>query len=163
VTGRRVRFRLAVIEGVHLRGLVEEFEDLVGGSRDAADPAIVRLTPTPYPEDAEASAAFAESTRGDLLDRRSADATAVRSALAVFDADVEALTEAEALRSAEIVIAADDIDSWLRTLTALRLVLASRLGIAEEDRHDTKDPRFALYDWLGYRLEVLIQAADEQD
>lgn len=163
MTELSVRFRLARIEGIHLGRLVDEFEELIGSTHDSTDPAILRLTPSPYPDDEQATAAFAESTRNDLLDRRSTDAAVVRSALARFDADPESLTEAEAMRSSEVVIDADDIDSWLRTLTALRLVLASRLGIAEEDRHDTDDPRFVMYDWLGYRLEVLVQAAEGQD
>ena len=54
----------------------------------------------------------------------------------------------------------DGAAAWLRTLTALRLVLASRLGIAHEDDHDEADPRFGIYDWLGYRLDSLVRALD---
>ena len=43
----------------------------------------------------------------------------------------------------------------MRTLTAIRLVIASRLGIEDEDDRDEDDPRFGVYDWLGYRLEGL--------
>jgi hypothetical protein len=40
-------------------------------------------------------------------------------------------------------------------------VLATRLGIVDEDALDEDDPRRGVYDWLGYRLEGLIQSADE--
>ena len=45
----------------------------------------------------------------------------------------------------------------------MRLVLATRLGIDSETDHDPEVPAFAVYDWLGYRLELLVQAADELD
>ena len=44
-------------------------------------------------------------------------------------------------------------------LAAIRLVLATRLGIRSEEDHDVDDPRFGIYDWLGYRLDGLVQAA----
>ena len=52
-------------------------------------------------------------------------------------------------------------DALLRTLAAIRLVLASRLGVDDEDTHDNDDPRFGIYDWLGYRLDALLTALDE--
>ena len=55
----------------------------------------------------------------------------------------------------------EDLRAWLRTLAALRLVLASRLGIKTEDDHDDASPRFGIYDWLGFRLDGLVRAADE--
>ncbi len=44
-----------------------------------------------------------------------------------------------------------------------RLVLATRLGIRSDDDHDPADPRFGVYDWLGYRLDGLVQAATADD
>ena len=57
-------------------------------------------------------------------------------------------------------LAPDAIGAWLRTLAAIRLVLATRLGITEEDRHSPEDPRFGIYDWLGYRLDGLVSAVE---
>ncbi len=54
----------------------------------------------------------------------------------------------------------EDLQAWLRTLAAIRLVLATRLGIKTEDDHDEDDPRFGIYDWLGYRLDGLVRAAE---
>lgn len=161
MSARDVVLSLAVLEGVHLARLVDDFRDLLT-DRAADDPAVRRLTPSAYPDDEEAARAFSESTRDDLLDRRLADAMTVRSALIPFDVDVEPLSEEDALAPRDLVISEDDLDAWLRTLTAIRLVIADRLGITAEDQSN-EDGRGDIYDWLGYRLEVLIQAADEVD
>jgi hypothetical protein len=41
----------------------------------------------------------------------------------------------------------------------VRLVMATRLGITTEEEQDD-DPRFGVYNWLGFRLEGLLQAID---
>ena len=160
-----IHFSLAVVEGIHLAGLVEEFTDVLTSFGEEPDPGLGRLTPDPYPDDAEASAEFAAATRDDLLDRRTSDAAIVRSDLTPFLATAaEDLAEDEALAPRDVVIPASDIDAWLRTLTALRLVIATRLDItADDDEHDLEDPRFGVYDWLGFRLDGLIALADAQD
>ena len=163
MTERTVHLSIARLEGVHLSRLVDDFVELVSSGRDTNDPAIGRLTPNAYPEDADASRAFADITRDDILDRRVADAATVRSALDGFDVDMESLTEEEALAPRDVIIPDVDIDAWLRALTALRLVIASRLEITDDDQYDPDDPRYGVYNWLGYRLEGLIQAADDLD
>ena len=163
MTEQSVDLSIARLEGIQLSRLVDDFAELVGSDRDTTDPAIGRLTPKAYPEDADASRAFADSTRDDILDRRIADASTVRSALDGFDVDMDSLSEDEALALRDVIIPAADIDAWLRTLTALRLVIASRLEITDDDQYDPDDPRYGVYTWLGYRLEGLIQAADALD
>lgn len=37
-----------------------------------------------------------------------------------------------------------------------------RLGIVEAEDHDSDDPRFGIYDWLGYRLDGLVGALDAE-
>lgn len=160
---KTIQLSIARLEGIHLSRLVDDFIELVDTGRDTSDPAIARLTPNAYPEDIDASRGFADSTRDDLLDRRVTDAAAVRSALEGFDVDLESLAEEEALVPRDVIIHAVDIDAWLRTLTALRLVIADRLEITDDDQNDPDDPRYGAYTWLGYRLEGLIQAADDLD
>lgn len=145
--------RLAGVESQHLTTLIDQFLELLRDTELGTDVALGRLTPAVYPDDAEASAEFAAATSTDLLDRRAADARVVRAALAPLTVDDEA----------ELAVAASELDPWLRTLTALRLVIASRLGIENGSAHDPDDPRFGVYDWLGYRLEVLVEAADALD
>ncbi|MFS0852194.1 DUF2017 family protein [Microbacterium sp. 179-I 3D4 NHS] len=148
------------VEGMRLASLVDEFRGLLSDG-DPTDAAILRLTPDPYPGDADAGRSYAESTRSDIYDRRRADAAAVRAALAEFPLDADGLSEEDALREHDVRVTAATLDSWLRTLNAIRLVLAERLEISADDDHDPADPRFAVYEWLGYRLELLIQSADE--
>jgi hypothetical protein len=50
----------------------------------------------------------------------------------------------------------------LRTIAAVRLILASRLGIASDDDRPVDDPRYGVYEWLAYRLDQLIEAASAQ-
>lgn len=151
---------ITVIEEFHLAQLVDDFIELIDESRDDGDPAIERLTPSPYPADPDAAAGFAETTRDDLLDRRLGEARRVRTTLDEFHTGIDSLAEDEALRTRDILIALDGVDAWLRTLTAIRLIIATRLGITS-DEHSGADGRHDVYDWLGYRLELLIQAADD--
>ncbi|MFC4139272.1 MULTISPECIES: DUF2017 family protein [unclassified Microbacterium] len=153
---------LAVIEGQHLIALIDEFLLLVDAPERDADAALRRLTPMAYPDDEEASQEYAALTRADLLDRRAEEAALVRADLAAFDRE-EGLNRRDAMRPRDALITGDHLDAWLRTLTALRLVLATRIGIENADAHDPEDERYGVYDWLGYRLEGLIQAADERD
>lgn len=152
---------LARIEGAHLAQLVDEFREVLTASSVGDDPAMTRLTPDPYPGDAEASAAFAESTRSELLDRREKDAAVVRQSLTTIGDPPG--SEAEAMAPVDIAIPAAELPAWLRTIAAIRLVIASRLGITEEDDNDADDPRFAVYNWLGYRLEGLVDAASASE
>ncbi|MFJ4225012.1 DUF2017 family protein [Microbacterium sp. NPDC089695] len=154
--------RMARIEGIQLLRLVDDFVELVGADRDLSDPAVARLAPDAYPDDIEASREFRDATRGDLFDRRLNDAEVVRNLLAPLRSDTE-LSEHDAFAEHDLHLTESDADAWLRTLTALRLVIAARLGVDSEDDHDPDDARYGVYDWLGYRLEIIVQAADELD
>ena len=153
---------LTRLEAVHLRGLVNQFLDLLISSGDAAaDPAIARLVPNAYPDDESAAAQFRAAAQPELLRRRTDDAAAVLADLTTAGdvTDPQQLTAAEAVADLTIPLDAARTASWMRTLAAVRLVLASRLGITTEDDGDPEDPRFGVYEWLGYRLDVLTRAA----
>jgi hypothetical protein len=159
---RTIEMRMARIEGIQLSRLVDDFVELVGADRDLTDPAVSRLAPDAYPDDTEASRGFREATRADLFDRRLHDAEVVRHALSALRTEDD-LSEADAFAEHDLRLTASDANAWLRTLTALRLVIAARLGIVRDDDHDPDDARYGVYDWLGYRLEVIVHAADELD
>lgn len=149
---------VAAIEGAQLARIVDDFLALLAEA-DPGDPAITRLTPTPYPDDDDASAEFAAATHDDLIDRRLLDARTMRAGLSAFDPE-STLTADQAREPREVTIRRTDLDSWLRTLTAIRLVIATRLGITVEEP-SADGEAMAVYDWLGYRLELLIEAADD--
>lgn len=156
-----VTVQISAIEATQLARLVDDLGGLVGPDHDPADPAIARLAPSPYPDDDPAAISFHEATRHDLFTRRAHDAQVVGAALAALVIDLDDVDEQTAFAAQDLRIGTVDVDAWLRTLTALRLVLAERLGIENEQDQDDEDPAFGIYEWLGYRLEILIQAADE--
>jgi hypothetical protein len=144
---------------------VEQFADLVGPSEDAADPGVARLTPDAYPDDAEAARDFRDLTRAELLSRRSDDAGTM---LRTLQADgtlpaVGELSDEAAEESHVLALDGAEATAWMRTLSALRLVLASRMGIENDGDRPVGDPRYMLYEWLGMRLEGLVEAATPED
>lgn len=163
MTGGGLVLPLALIEVGHLLDLLDEFVTVLEDSQHTADAGTTALAPDPYPDDREASAAFREATQTAILERRLADVGTVRAALAEAVGDATPEHAGEGLQAARVIIADPDLDAWLRTLTALRLMLASRLGVSGADDHDPEDPRFGVYDWLGFRLDQLVRAADARD
>lgn len=158
MTDDLVILTLTRVEATHLSDLVGQFQTLVSEGDAAGDPAVARLTPDVYPDDVDASREFQDVTRGELLGRRAHDAAMVKS-----DLDrIEGASVDDALAPVDISIAGRHLDPWLRTLAALRLVLASRLGISDGAEHEEDDPAYGLYEWLGYRLEGLVQVAEQR-
>lgn len=158
-----VVLQLSTIEIAQLTVLVEQFAELVDES-SPADAALDRLAPDAYPDDAGASREFRRLTRGELLSRRASDATAVLSSLrGVADIPDPTQLSDEAARVVELLpLEGDDVTVWMRTLTALRLVLATRLGI-RDDEQVVDDPRGFVYDWLGVLLDGIVRAVSPDD
>ena len=120
------------------------------------DPVVRRLFPDAYPHDAAASSDFRRFTERELRNKKVTDARTVLSRLA------------ETRRgSAPLRIPAEEVDAWLRTLTSLRLSVATRLGITDVEAAEElaqlpdSDPRaflVSVYDWLGFAQETLVLA-----
>ncbi|SDH18288.1 DUF2017 family protein [Microbacterium pygmaeum] len=170
MTDRIIVLELSRIEAAHLAGLVGQFADLLADGQASADPAIGRLVPDAYPDDEDAAREFREVTERELLERRGDDAGTVLRTLAPVlpegaDAALDDVADRDVLAQdvVEIPLAADDLQAWLRCLAALRLVLAVRLGIRDETDGSQDDPRFGIYEWLGYRLDGLVQAASPDE
>lgn len=164
MSARIVMLEIARLEAAHLAGMVGQFAELL---RDTApgdgDPAVARLVPSAYADDEDAAEEFRSLTRSDLLDRRATDAAVVLASLQEAaqipgDPDDPALLE-----QVDVRLDPDTAQAWLRTLAAIRLVLAARLGVLEADEHEHDDPRFGVYDWIGYRLDGLVTALDRAD
>ncbi|MFT4235233.1 MAG: DUF2017 family protein [Microbacterium sp.] len=136
---RATQLRLHRPEARWLRQLARDLSTLVDVDDD---PVLDRLAPSPYPDDAEASAEFRTHTRDDLLDRRRNDADVV-----VTDID-----DADPDGGEHVVVVIHELrlDAWLRTLTAIRLIMneRGRTGPA--------------YDRIGYRLDQLVESIDPE-
>ena len=134
----------------------EGFAGIGGSNSVSADPAIARLLPDAYRDDAEASREFRRFTENSLASRKVANARALISALA---------------ESGEIELAAEAQQAWLRALTDIRLTIASRLGIEHDDdsdgngaeAHAATDADLMMrdiYDWLGMVQGSLVGALE---
>lgn len=160
MTPRIVVLELSRIEAAHLARLVVQFGELLQDSiSHDGDPAIARLVPAAY-DDEEAAREFRRLTEADLLDRRRDDADRVLASLGDSATLPEDLDDPALLEQVQIRLDPLTARAWLRTLAAIRLVLASRLGIEVAEDHDADDPRFGIYDWLGYRLDGLVAVVD---
>ncbi|MFG6491787.1 DUF2017 family protein [Microbacterium sp. P03] len=163
---RLVVLEITRIEATHLAGLVVQFLDLLddsAGTSESGDPAIARLVPDAYRGDAVSAREFREVTETDLLGRRTTDSRVVLETLgpdAQLDDDSGlGLDDPRLEQILTLALDAEQVRAWMRTLAAIRLVIATRLGIVTDDDHDEDDSRFGIYDWLGFRLDGLVRAA----
>jgi hypothetical protein len=142
---------------------LEQLLDFSGPTAEPDDPVLARLLPTAYPDDEEAAAEFRRFTEGTLRDSKAVAATGV----------VETLEEAglpaelgDQRLTVDVELDAAQAVSWLRAFTDIRLALATRLGIEDDDEDywdalAEDDPRASVYDiyqWVGYLQETLVAA-----
>lgn len=118
---------------------------LVGIAPEAqrpTDPALLRLLPDGYRDDEEAAGDFRRYTERDLREQKAANArTALRT-----------LQGAEHGRP--ITMGLPEGQAWLVALNDLRLTLAVRLGVTDDEDAE-RDP---LYDWLTWLQATLVDA-----
>jgi len=115
------------------------------------DPAVARLLPNAYADEAE-SADFRRFTERDLRQTKVQHATTV-------------LEEIE--RSGEKITVGSP-ESWLGTLNDARLAIGTRIQISEDNHEELaslteEDPRaglFHVYDWLTFLQESLVRCLD---
>ncbi len=124
------------------------------------DGALRRLLPDAYPDDRAASAEFRRFTSPALVDRKLATASAILTALRK---SVEASAEMGATAGTQTVLRLDTQAalSWLTAVGDLRLVIAARLGIADDgDEGEPGSVMTEVYDWLGFVQGSLVDALD---
>jgi uncharacterized protein DUF2017 len=152
--GEGVRLVLESEEAMLLSELADQVDSvlLLG---EADDPALGRLLPNAYPEDAAAAHDFTRYTRDSLVDGKRQAAQSVRDATAVDDGD-EGVVQIE-LDQAEAW-------GWLTFLTDLRLILAERVGIVEEGEDTASETRDdylrAAYEWAGFVQGSMLEVLD---
>jgi hypothetical protein len=138
------RLRLPAAEREALRAMPDQLQSLLVESPD--DPTLHRLFPRAYQDDPEREEEYRGLMRDELLEQH-------LSSLRVMEETVDAdrLTEEQAV-------------AWLSALNDLRLVLGTRLDVSEDtygEEVDERDPRFpalAMYSYLGFLQEQLVQA-----
>ena len=150
ITG--VLIELTTTERRLLATLLTQYDELVHDQLDdtdlADDPALARLFPNAYPDDAEAAAEFRQYTRDGLVERKSANSGLIAAALT------------ESSDDGRLTVERDDAEHWLPALTDLRLVLAERLGIHNDDDPLPESELADVYQWLGELQWALVEALD---
>jgi hypothetical protein len=133
-----------------LRELLGQMRDLLR-AEDRKDPVIARLYPPAY-DDAPDAEAYRELIGNDLKD---AKLSALEDVAERIDGEPGPLAE---------LIPEDEVDSWLRVFTDLRLAIGTRIDVTEEildEDIDPKDPRAAALSelhWLGWMQESMLHA-----
>jgi Domain of unknown function (DUF2017) len=140
-----VRLRFAEEELFLMRELVDQLEPLL---EDPDDPAVRRLFPPAHTEP-ENEEQYRSLVRDQLVADRVKALGTVRDTLG-----------REALN-------AEEAEAWLRALNDLRLVLGTRLDVSEDldwehiDVHEPRGRDLAVYAYLSWLQEQLIEALGE--
>ncbi len=133
------RLRLDTEERVVLRSV----PDLLAAGGDADG----RLAYRAHPYDDAADARYQELVAGSLDGLRRLDRKG-------FDRVVEGE-----------FVPVEDVESFMRVVGEARIVLAGRLGIAEdgweEEADPTSDPRLAMLGWLGYLQDAAVRVSSD--
>ena len=115
---------------------------------DAGEPTLYRLFPPAHADDDAANEDYARLVGPGLVDGK----------LAAL-AELERTAHATRLDQ-------DELGAWLGAVESLRLVLGTQLDVTDEsygplDRSDPDAPRLALYHWLSWLQEEVVQALSE--
>ncbi|CAN5133757.1 MAG: DUF2017 domain-containing protein [Nocardioides sp.] len=142
---------------------LEAMFDFSGPTSEPEDPVLARLFPTAYTGDDEAAAEFRRFTEQGLRNGKAACAAAIIDTLEEGGLPPE-LTEDGLIIDVEL----DDgqAHAWLRSFSDIRLALATRLGVEEDDddywhqlpETDPTKQAHDIYQWVGYLQETLVDA-----
>lgn len=124
-----------------LADLGDQLDDLVDAGPD--DPLARRLFPVAYPDDPERETGYRLLAGEELRASR-------RAALEIMRNTAEAT-----------VLTEDEVNAWLQSINALRLVLGTRLDVQEDDDGmiDADDPDAnakALYHYLSALTDAIV-------
>jgi hypothetical protein len=144
----------------------ETMLDFTGPTTAPDDPVLARLFPAAYRDDEEAAGEFRRFTETELRTGKAASAAAVIDALE--DAGLPGEVEESGL-VIDVELGTDEAVTWMKAFTDMRLALATRLGVEEDDEEfweslPDDDPRVHvhdIYDWLGFLQETLVHAVSE--
>ena len=148
--GRRVKrtrsgvfqLRLPPDERDLLRSIAGDLRELLATD----DPSLRRLSPPAYKDDPALEAEYRRYMADDLMASHHQALEVMQETL-----DAEQLDE-------------EQLNGWLRALNELRLVLGTRLDVSEDmydremDPDDPVAPAFAVYSYLGWLQEQVVDA-----
>jgi hypothetical protein len=125
-----------------------------GNTEVSDDPALARLFPNAYRDDDEASAEFRRYTESDLRSGKRGHARTVLETLERVG------------RRDKLTLSGAETGAWLGSLNDLRLIVAARLDITDDqddplERFPAADPRSEVavwYHWLGWLQETLLES-----
>ena len=138
---------------------LEAMVGLSGASVEAPDdPAVKRLLPDAYSDDAPAAGEFRRLMDAELRQIKTGALTDVSTAAATAGGQTVVLR-----------LEAEQAERWLQALTDIRLVVGTRLDVTEDpadmwnalEPEDPRVPLLAVYDWLGWLQESIVRALDE--
>lgn len=132
----------------------------VGGSEELPDdPALARLFPDAYEGNVDA-AQFRRVTEQGLLNRKLQDAMDVTTALGLGGGVPE-----EGAGAVEVEVTPATLPAWIRTMTALRLAIAARIGLEAPEDHarlladEETRGTVLVFDWIAAILESVLAIA----
>jgi hypothetical protein len=145
-----------------------------GSTEPPEDPALARLFPDAYGEpgarqDEESrrlSSEFRRFTEGELRARKREDLLAMVRALDAVAPSAGGGEDEEGAGAAVLTLKPEDARQWLGALNDLRLAIATRLDITEDDNGDRlfslpdtdpNKPMVMAYFWLGGLQESLVE------
>jgi hypothetical protein len=179
--GNSVQVKLTPDEAALLRAMAVQVRDLLGTEPEdetgaaptdsleslvelsetdvppPSDPALRRLLPDAYGDDAAAATEFRRLMDADLRRLKTEALEQVLDELPGDDAGSVALR-----------LAPQQVEDWLQALTDIRLVVGTRLDVTEDmaetweqlDPHDPRAPLLLAYGWLGWLQESMVEALD---
>lgn len=126
------------------RELIDNLLEQLSGMLNQGGPALRRLFPEPYGDDEERNAGYAVLAGSELLEGRLSAIAEMRASLP------------------QPRINGLQLDSWMRTVNDLRLVMGTLLDIDDDDYEvpidDDNEDLFLAYEHLGYVLESIVTA-----
>jgi hypothetical protein len=142
---------------------LEAMFDFSGPTTEPDDPVLARLFPTAYRDDEEAAGEFRRFTEGALRDGKAKAASTIIDTLEEAGLPPE-LTEDGLVIDVELDQAT--AETWMRSFTDIRLALAIRLGVEDDDEGywqalSEDDPHgqvYRIYQWVGYLQETLVDS-----
>jgi Domain of unknown function (DUF2017) len=142
---RRLRNgRYAVNLSPDERGLLENLVGQLEELLTTDSPALRRLFPPPYGDDDERNQGYAVLAGSELVEKR----------LAGLELVTATLHEDE--------LSAEQIETWMRSINDIRLVLGTLLDVSEDDDGPAADDpaaaMYAAYEYLGMLLDRIVHA-----